>query len=487
MAGMNGVLSRGPTVAGVRVKPNKVSLVKPMTPTEDHWLNLSNLDRVVNPTFSSIIHFFENPEADMTENMRNSLSKVLVDFYPLAGRLEVRVDGVVDLHCNDGGAIFIEATVDVTLAGAGGAQPMWSISGMDIAKIGPGPLYVPDQEQPMPVLVVMVTEFKCGAIAVATNWHHTVADGFSGTHFMKSWAEVAQGLEITIRPDHNRAQLKPRNPLNPTLVNGYTAKPLMDLPSPTAKRAVRQPALLNAFHLAREAASELKTRANLQPPPFTPGRSFTTAESISAHLWIQMTKARMANADSPRPADSPKTLESDHYRLEHPVGHATTRFFIFVDGRKKLGLKPGYFGNVVCSACAMATEEEIAHGSIHLAASHIRTATRNITGEYFRSLIDWVEEQGVCGLAAAKSEHVNSMGHDVAATFWTFFPLYDIKFAGENKPVFAARNSPPRPLIDGIAIMPGTDGPGSMVALLNLHSDRMSKLQRQLSFMTVFH
>ncbi|CAM6092563.1 unnamed protein product [Calypogeia fissa] len=451
-------------------KPLVKTFVKASVSIEEHWLPLSNLDRVVNPTFSSVIHYYDNvinenrSFVDVISFLKETLSKTLVDFYPLAGRLTLREDGKVDLYCNNEGAIWIEATVPSELKDVGGLRANHLLSGFDVAKLGAGPLFIPDQLTPMPVLIIQVTKFLCGTIAIATSWHHTVADGFSGTHFLRSWSEVALGKVVSLKPEHNRIILNARDPPNPTLVNGYSTKTLEEICGDGAKVSTDEPATLEKFDLSKENVAELKKQANLEPPPFTP-RPYTSAESVSGHLWRQMTKAR-ASANS--------------YGAEQ-ARDQTTKFFMFVDGRKRLRLPAGYFGNVVCSACAVAKEADILTNPLNYAASLIRIATRNITEEYFRSLIDWVELQGV---ASSKSEHVNSLGHDVAATFWTFFPLYDIEF-GWGRPKFAARNSPPRPLIDGIAMMPNAEGQG-MVALLNLHSDRMSKLQKQVSFSTVF-
>lgn len=49
---------------------------------------------------------------------------------------------------------------------------------------------------------LQVTLFRCGAITLAVNWHHQVADGTSGTNFLKAWSEVAQGQPISSLPDH---------------------------------------------------------------------------------------------------------------------------------------------------------------------------------------------------------------------------------------------------------------------------------------------
>lgn len=458
-------------IEGVRIRPTSKSLVVPAVPTEEHWLPLSNLDRVVNPTFSSVILFYnnllstENSFQSVTRSLKDSLARALVHFYPLAGRLALGEDGLVDVLCNDEGAVFFEASVESELAAIGGPKPMPALSGLEIARLGPGPTYIPDQLQTMPPLVIMVTKFTCGSIAVAVNWHHTVADGSSGCHFIKSWAEIATGNGISLVPNHDRALLRPRSPPDASLVNGYSTSSVEKLLQHQAVSATQNclpttPPLLNSFHISKSTVLELKQRISSEDEE---SRQFTSAESISAHLWRQMTKARVEE-EKVGPRDS------------------HTRFFMFVDGRKRLDLPAGYFGNVVCSACAIAQEDDILNKPAAYAASLIRKATRSISGEYFRSLIDWVDIQGT---KPSKSEHVNSLGHDVAATFWTFFQLYDMDF-GWGKPDLAARNSPPRPLIDGIAMMPSSDGPGGMVALVNLHADRMERITRQNSFKTYF-
>ncbi|KAL3683121.1 hypothetical protein R1sor_001143 [Riccia sorocarpa] len=477
------------TVGGVCFRPTGIrkSLVTPSQPTkpDNEWLPLSNLDRVVTPTFSSTIHFFEVAEDRSFEcvvtDLKQSLAQVLVHFFPLAGRLELSHDGLMVLHCNDAGAIFIQASVGLELAELGGPQPMDALSGLEISRLGKGPIYMPDQLKSIPTLVVQVTQFKCGSVAIATNWHHSVADGSAGCHFIKSWSEVATGRGISLLPNHDRKLLAPRNPPNPSLVQGYSTKSSHSLNDVSTDREMmkkftgsQEPPMISAFHLDKETIQKLKDRANEEHGPEAV-RKFTSAEGISAILWQKMTQARK---DSDPCYDDYEVTDSDRCR----PNPAQTRFFMFVDGRKKLDMPPGYFGNVVCSACAVCTEEEILQKPTVNTAGLIREACKKADADYFRSLIDWVEVQGS---NPSKSEHVNSVGHDVAATFWTFFPLYDMEF-GFGKPVYAARNSPPRPLIDGIAMMPSSKGPGNMMALLNLSADRMARLVKDTEFNTFF-
>ncbi|KAL2643255.1 hypothetical protein R1flu_010842 [Riccia fluitans] len=478
------------TVGGVTFRPTGVrkSLVTPSQPTkvENEWLPLSNLDRVVTPAFSSTIHFFDGGVStdrsfeSVVASLKESLAEVLVHFFPLAGRLELRDDGLMNLYCNDAGAIFIQASVGVTLEELGGPQPMDALSGLEIARLGKGPIYVADQLMSMPALVVQVTQFKCGTVAVATNWHHTVADGSAGCHFIKSWSEVATGRGISLVPNHNRQLLAPRQQPDPSLVQGYSTQSAHNLNNVMNDRGRQksltgssEPPVINTFHLDKMTVQKMKDRANEELGQEAV-RKFTSAEGMSAILWQKMTQARRVDR------------ESCHADVQAGDGDSTnriqTRFFMFVDGRKKLDMPAGYFGNVVCSACAVSTEEEILENSSVYAAGLIREACKKADADYFRSLIDWVEVQGS---NPSKSEHVNSAGHDVAATFWKFFPLYEMEF-GFGKPSYAARNSPPRPLIDGIAMMPSSKGPGNMVALINLSADRMARLRKDSAFQNSF-
>ncbi|CAM6128176.1 unnamed protein product [Calypogeia fissa] len=496
--------------AKVTVKPKFEILVVPATKT-DHpaWLPLSNLDRIVNPTFVSVIFFYENALSDsnlgdgrktfqgLTTSLKDSLAKVLVEFYPLAGRLTLTEEGLVDLQCNDAGAIFLESSIDCELSQLGGPQPMPTLSGMDImnnfASVGSGLLYIPDQvNTQIPVLVINVTKFTCGSIAVAVNWHHTVADGFSGCHFIRSWAQIATGQELSLLPSHDRHLLKPRSPLDSSLVHNGNygtlrkVEPIQQFPVQTRdpQAPLPYPVTVKPFILTKNTVQRLKEKVNSNIEIGCSNsintntnrnngtkRPFTSTETVSAKLWKLITKARSSSPTAAAVADSNEDLAHGE----------RSRFFMFVDGRKRLGLPEGYFGNVVCSACAESSRDDLLRRPLAYAASLISNAHRAINDEYFRSLIDWVEETGLTpSTKSCQSEHLNSTGFDVAATFWSF-PLYEINF-GWGKPVLSVRNAPPRKLIDGIAMMPGPDRKGNMVALLNLHADSMDKLQKDPEF-----
>ncbi|KAL2643451.1 hypothetical protein R1flu_011038 [Riccia fluitans] len=128
------------TVGGVSFRPTGVlrSLVTPSQPTkvENEWLPLSNLDRVATPAFSSTIHFFDGGVStdrsfeSVVASLKESLAEVLVHFFPLAGRLELTDDGSMNLHCNDAGAVFIQASVVLLWRSLEGHNPWMHYQGL---------------------------------------------------------------------------------------------------------------------------------------------------------------------------------------------------------------------------------------------------------------------------------------------------------------------------------------------------------------------
>lgn len=88
------------------------TLVKPATPTPDDKRRtpLSDWDVVMYKSYTPILLFYSNTDKDPnfmnTEALKDSLSKVLVDFYPLAGRLVDVGCGRDEINNCDMGVLF---------------------------------------------------------------------------------------------------------------------------------------------------------------------------------------------------------------------------------------------------------------------------------------------------------------------------------------------------------------------------------------------
>lgn len=96
------------------VYQNDPVLIKPSSETPKHFLPLSDLDDQLFLRFS-IKFLFVFRRSIQSEWLKWGLSRVLVDYYPLAGRLRRRPDGgeKLEVDCNGEGALFAEAFLDV--------------------------------------------------------------------------------------------------------------------------------------------------------------------------------------------------------------------------------------------------------------------------------------------------------------------------------------------------------------------------------------
>ncbi|KAH6555256.1 hypothetical protein KP509_1Z269900 [Ceratopteris richardii] len=62
---------------------------------------------------------------------------------------------------------------------------------------------------------MQVTFFKCGGVSLGVGMQHHVADGMSGLHFINTWAKMARGGDLDIKPFMDRTLLKARQPSTP--------------------------------------------------------------------------------------------------------------------------------------------------------------------------------------------------------------------------------------------------------------------------------
>lgn len=95
---------------------NQPVLICPGCPTPNHTLYLSNLDDQKFLRFSIKYLYLFRKSVD-AETLKSSLSRALVEFYPLAGRLRRRVgedDSKLEVECNGEGAVFAEAAMDLS-------------------------------------------------------------------------------------------------------------------------------------------------------------------------------------------------------------------------------------------------------------------------------------------------------------------------------------------------------------------------------------
>lgn len=113
-----------------KVSVEKSEVVAPALPLQDHWLPLSNLDLLLPPVDVGVFFCYSaRPGPASGPALKASLAQALVSFYAFAGELVPNSDGEPELHCNNRGVEFIEASADIALADLDLYNPDESVEG----------------------------------------------------------------------------------------------------------------------------------------------------------------------------------------------------------------------------------------------------------------------------------------------------------------------------------------------------------------------
>lgn len=107
------------------------------------------------------------------------------------------------------------------------------------------------------------------------------------------------------------------------------------------------------------------------------------------------------------------------------------RLTFSVNARPKLKnppLKEGFYGNVVCVACATSAVSELVGGLFTETARLVGDARRDVSEEYLRSTVDYVEVDRPRRL---------EFGGKLTITQWTRFSLYESADFGWGRPMYA--------------------------------------------------
>lgn len=111
----------------VAVEITESCMVTPNEETPNHRLWLSKFDLLAPKTHASAIYLYksngQDPNFFRVDTLKQALSKALVIFYPLAGRLTVDDNGRPEVHCNGEGVFFSVARANCTMDEFGDFRP----------------------------------------------------------------------------------------------------------------------------------------------------------------------------------------------------------------------------------------------------------------------------------------------------------------------------------------------------------------------------
>ena len=186
----------------VEIEVTTKEITKPSSPIPTHlrYYQLSFMDQTQPPVYNSCIFFYSKSDGDIiakSNKLKQSLSKVLTSYYPLAGRIEDKVS----VDCNDEGAYYQEAQAKCQLS-----HITVDSNPKELKKLLP---CEPDNATHYVLLAIQVNFFTCGGIAIGACISHKLADGLSTIMFIKTWASVARGESNSICPQITSSTLFP--------------------------------------------------------------------------------------------------------------------------------------------------------------------------------------------------------------------------------------------------------------------------------------
>ncbi|XP_057865142.1 3'-N-debenzoyl-2'-deoxytaxol N-benzoyltransferase isoform X1 [Cryptomeria japonica] len=345
-------------LAELNVKIVESCLVPPCLPSPKPTLYLSNLDN--QPAVRMVINAFlvyeacENVLADPAKTIQEALSKVLVYYYPVAGRLRKKEDGKLQLECTGEGVLFVEAIVDNSLSVLGDLNQIkpsfkqlffWFPSNTAIEDVHP--------------MVLQVNRFTCGGFVVAVSFHHIIFDGQGVGNFLKNLGEMARGhVKPSIEPIWERDILKPSNVLVQDL---KLIEEKIESTSHSWKPPIHEESIQMSLTFDYETIKYMKQRITQECMDIC-----TTFEIVAALVW----RARI------------KALKIPHTQ--------SAKFFFATNVRGSFNppLPNGYYGNGFIFACAQATVHDVMNQPLSYIVNIIKKTKMSLNNKYLRSTID---------------------------------------------------------------------------------------------------
>lgn len=225
------------------VTRSKEGLVKPLKETPMSTLELSAIDKLaVLRCNARTLHVFKHgPEA--AKVIREALSKALVPYYPLAGRLRESKPGCLQIECSGEGVWYVEASSQSTLHSVNFFDDVHSIPYDHLL-----PVAIPQTQQIDPIVQMQVTEFGCGGFVIGLIFCHSICDGLGAAQFLNAIGELARGHDkLNIEPVWHRdffpsqqTTLPPTLPLPPQIPNYKLQHANVDMPMDQINRVKRQ-------------------------------------------------------------------------------------------------------------------------------------------------------------------------------------------------------------------------------------------------------
>ncbi|PON74938.1 Transferase [Parasponia andersonii] len=432
-----------------KIKVKEMTMIKPAAKTHRRTVWLSGLDLMNSDVHSPFVYFYKPNGASDFFNpavLKEALSKVLVSFYPMAGRFSLDSSGRLEIECNDEGALFVVAESSSVIGDFGDFTPT-----PDMRKLVPAVDYSGGISS-YPFLVLQVTYFKCGGVSLGVGVEHRVVDGPAAFHFVNEWSNIARGLKLAIPPVFDRTIFCSRNPpqvvfnhFEYQLTPGTKTSQQSSITSTNSQSGVTSPTV-SVFEITIEQLNVLKAKAKDDSNIV----NYSTYEILAGYFWKCASIARAI----------PNSQE--------------TRLHFAANGRN-LRLKPrpqpGYFGTAVFVATSAVVASDLQSKPLWYAASRIRETLVRMDDDYLRSAIDYLEF-----FPDTKRDGAHFYeSPNFRVTSWMKMPLYEANF-GWGRPFYVG---PAAVMYEGKAFfIPTANKDGSLLLILALQHEQMEVFKK---------
>ncbi|CAN6712136.1 unnamed protein product [Malus baccata var. baccata] len=367
-----------------QVKRLEPELVTPASPTPCEQKILSEIDnqealRIQAPFIWSYTSNPSSKEIDPVQVIRNALSRSLVYYYPLAGRVREGPNKKLMVDCNGEGVLFIEAEADVTLEQLGGTlQPPCPLL-EDFLYDVPGTNDIVGT----PLLIVQVTRLKCGGFIFAMRLNHTMFDAVGLAQFLNAVGEIARGAHApSIPPIWEREILNARElPQVPYMHHEYGDENESQAGSVIV--SMDQPDLIQrCFYFSPKG---IRSARKHLPPNLS--NTCSTFELITGCLWKCRTIALAMNPNE------------------------AVRVSLVVNARGKrnnLNVPLGFYGNAIGFPSVVSTTELLCNSPLEYAVQLVREAKNKMNEDYIKSVVDLLALRGWPPLTLAGNNFILS-------------------------------------------------------------------------------
>lgn len=316
---------------------------------------------------------------DPTKVIKDALSKTLVFYYPLAGRLIEGPNGKLMVNCNGEGILFTEAYADVELEVLGESIKPPCPYLEDLLYNVPGSDGIID----CPLMMIQVTRFTCGGFTVAVRVNHTMVDAFGLVLFLNAVSDFVKFRASTpsVIPVWQRDILNARTPPCITCKhNEYNE----EIESNDAWFRMENELIQRSFFFGEEEIEAIRNQVS--PAHHSSGRF----ELLTSFLWKNRTISLDLNS-------------------EENVGFA---YLVTGRGRlENLKIPDGYYGNAFAFPAAVSKAGHLGTYPLTYALELIKKAKNQVNEEYFRSLADLNVIKGRPGPTQAWSFVISNTVH----------------------------------------------------------------------------